>query len=510
MRKIIMLIVLTIGISLFWSFATPIFEFPDEQAHIGTVEFLLKNNRVPAGEEYDMTPEMQTTQKLLGVFRDPYGNNSITYHPEYRVPYTNALTGLYEEQIVALNNPESRGEYIWKEAARYPRLYYDFVGLGDRLVHDSDIFTRVFVMRLVNLTLFVATILVAYHFGRLFFHKKYLSLTLALMVLLQPMYTFLSAGVNSDNLHNLLVACILTLGVYHLKYGPTVVSTLFSLLVLGLDLLTKPQGFIVIPILALSYLPFLLKQKLSTSSKLILLLYTLVAIVYTQSLWSPYISLLNSPNMHGVSFNSFLSFSVNKLISQNIVWYWGVFKWLGVVLPPLYWQLANRLVLLSGVGLLFYFYKVLKGKKVMSALLPTLYLIFSTVLYVGAIYWFDWQYHKDVGYSLGIQARYFFPVILPQMALMLLGLMSFGWSKYTRRLLALALTFFFLWLQLGGIWRLLTSYYDVSSLSTFVTQVSQYKPVFAKGNWWYLYLGFYVLSCLTIFVSALRRAKYKA
>lgn len=509
MRKIITLFALSIGIGLFWSFSTPIFEFPDEQAHIGTVEFLLKNDRVPAGEEYDMTKEMETTQKLLGVFRDPYGNNSVTYHPEYRVPYTNSLTGLYEEQIIALNNPEDRGEYIWKEAARYPRLYYDFVGLGDRLVYDSDIFNRVFVMRLVNLLLFVATILVSYNFGRLFFHKKYLAFTLATMVLLQPMYTFLSAGINSDNLHNLFVACILYLGVYNLKYRPTILTFLCSLLVLGLDLLTKPQAFIVIPILSVSYLPFLFKQKLSNSSKLIIVLYTLVAIAYTHSLWSPYITLLNSPNLHGVSIHSFISFSLNKLVSQNIVWYWGVFKWLGVVLPPLYWQLANRLVLLSGLGLLFYLYKVFKGKKVMSALLPTLYLIFSIILYVGAIYWFDWQYHKDVGYSLGIQARYFFPVIIPQMALMLLGLVSFGWNMFTRRLLAIALSTFFLWLQLGGIWRLLTSYYDMSSLSTFITQVSQYKPVFAKGNWWYLYLAIYILSCLTILVSTSRRVKYK-
>lgn len=507
MRKIITLIALTIGISLFWSLSTPIFEFPDEQAHIGTVEFLLKNDRVPVADEYDMTKEMETTQKLLGVFRDPYGNNSVTYHPEYRVPYTNSLTGLYEEQIITLNNPESRGDYVWKEAARYPRLYYDFIGIGDRLVLNSNIFTRVFVMRLTNLLLFVATIVVSYHFGRLFFHKKYLAFTFALMVLLQPMYTFLSAGINSDNLHNLLVACILTLGVYHLKYGPTINSSLLSFLVLGLDLLTKPQGFIVVPILALSYLPFLLKQKLSTSSKFILSLYSLVAIVYTQSLWSPYISLLNSPNMRGVSFSAFLSFSLNKLISQNIVWYWGVFKWLGVVLPPSYWQLANRLVLLSGLGLLFYFYKVFRGKKVMSTLLPTLYLIFSTALYVGAIYWFDWQYHKDVGYSLGIQARYFFPVILPQMALMLLGLVSFGNSSYTRRLLALVITFFFLWLQIGGIYRLLSSYYDVSSLSTFVTQVSQYKPVFAKGDWWYLYIVLYLASCVTIFSSVFNKLR---
>lgn len=510
MHKIITLISLAIGIGLFWSLSTPIFEFPDEQAHVGTVEFLLKNGRVPAGEEYDMTPEMETTQKLLGVFRDPYGNNSVTYHPEYRVPYTDSLTGLYEEQIIALNNLENRGVYVWKEAARYPRLYYDLVGLGERLVNRSDIFTRVYFMRLTNLLLFLGTIIIVYRFGLLFFRKKYLAFTFALMVLLQPMYTFLSSGINSDNLHNFLVAAILYLGVYHLKYSPTIPSTFFSLILLLLDLYTKPQGFIVVPILALSFLPWLLKQRFTLTTKLITLLYVLVAIVYTKSLWAPYITLLNSPNMHGVTLLTFISFSLNKLVTQNIVWYWGVFKWLGVVLPPIYWQLANRLALLAGLGILVYFYKVVKAKKIVADLMPTLYLIVSTIMYVGAIYWFDWQYHKDVGYSLGIQARYFFPVILPQMALLLLGLTSYGWSKLTRRVISSLIIIFFLWLQLGGIYRLLTSYYDLNSFSTFITQASQYKPGFAKGSWWYLYLALYLVSCATIFASALRFKKHKA
>ena len=56
------------GVIVGWSVLTPTFEFPDEQAHIGTVSFLSKEGRIPVGPELDMTIEMAETQKRLGVF----------------------------------------------------------------------------------------------------------------------------------------------------------------------------------------------------------------------------------------------------------------------------------------------------------------------------------------------------------------------------------------------------------------------------------------------------------
>ena len=96
----------------FWSLITPIFEFPDEQAHIESVEFIVKEGRMPAGEEWDMTAEMKRTQDLLGNFRDTFGNNKYTYHPDYHVEYVDSLIGKYEAEIKSLNTEENIEEFV--------------------------------------------------------------------------------------------------------------------------------------------------------------------------------------------------------------------------------------------------------------------------------------------------------------------------------------------------------------------------------------------------------------
>ena len=84
------------------------------------------------------------------------------------------------------------------------------------------------------------------------------------------------------------------------------------------------------------------------------------------------------------------------------------------------------------------------------------------------------------------------------MALLMIGLFSFTSKASHKSLVARLLVIFFLWLQLGGLWTLLTSYYSTSSLPTLVNQVSQYKPIFAKGNVWYLYTMLYFTSIYAI------------
>ncbi len=489
-----------IGVISFWSFATPIFEFPDEQAHLESVEFIAKEGRKPRLSEFDMTKEMQDTQEYLGTLRDKLGNNKLTYHPEYHVKYSSGLIGENELAIKSLNTEELRSNYVAKEAADYPRLYYDYVGLWDKLFWGSDIFIRATIMRVSNILLAALTAYVVYKIGLLVFASAPRARTLALLVMLQPMYSFLSAGVNSDNLHNLLFSIIILLGLQIIKSGMNLKTFSLSLFVVWLDMITKPQGYIAVPILITAYL-----IKIVSDRKWKQLAYIVAGgLAFTTLIMSPinpYLDWINKPNIHNANLVEFLRFSLNKLVAQNIVWYWGVFKWLGVVLPPMYWQVANRLVMFSGLGLILYFWKSFKHKKIVTSSPFTIFLILSTVIYVGAIYYFDWQYNKAVGYSLGVQARYFFPTISAQMSLLMIGILSFGHNKIVRTWLRKGLVVFIVWMQLGGIWRLLGSYYDLSNFNNFMTQISQYKPDFLKGDWWYLWILIYLSSVGAILIN---------
>jgi len=176
------------------------------------------------------------------------------------------------------------------------------------------------------------------------------------------------------------------------------------------------------------------------------------------------------------------------------VWYWGVFKWLGVVLPPIYWRIANRVVLISVVGIGVFFWRIFKKRSTIADPYTIIYFLASSILYALIIFWYDWQHTKITGYSLGIQARYFFPTIVAHMALLMTGIISLGWTPKLRKWLRLLLVVLFLWLQLGGIWRIISIYYPAISLEGIIIQASQYKPDFAKGNWWYLWGSIYLLS----------------
>lgn len=477
----------------FWSLVTPLFEFPDEQAHIGTVSFLSKEGRIPVGPELDMTIEMAETQKLLGVFRNHLGQNSYTYHPEHHVSYSETYMGLEEAQIMSLNTPDLRTSYVATEAARYPRLYYDYLHFWHDLVGESDIMVRSFAMRLAGLLFVGLTAIVLYRLGLQLFGSQLSALILTMLVLLQPMYSFLSAGVNSDNLHNLLFAVLIYLGLQITRVGLKPNLLLGSALIIALDIATKPQGYLGVIIIVLAILSNIISTR--QWQKIIwLAVIGLVGFFVILHPANPYRSWIITPNQSGSSLTDFVSFSLNKLVAQNIVWYWGVFKWLGIVLPPIYWQIANRLVVIAGIGLIVYLYRFIKKQAVVTPPPATVFLFLTSLVYALAIYYFDYQYVRAVGYSIGVQARYLFPTISAHMALLMIGILSFTNSKKIQNLLLRGLASFIIWMQLGGIWRLITSYYDVSSLHTFITQASQYKPAFAKGEWWYLWIGLYLLS----------------
>ena len=491
-----------VGVILGWIMVVPAFEFPDEQAHLGTVSYLVDTGAMPSYEKQDLTQEMAQSQKLLGIFRDGLGNNLYTYHPEHHVDYVSGLIGLYEPEIKALNNPVDRDTYVGSEAAKYPPLYYRFTSLYMSMVNGSDILTRLYVSRLGGLDIALLMAITLWNIGYLIFKKKIYANTLTFMVMLQPMISFVTAGVNSDNLHNLWFALIIYFCLRIVQNGLKLKEIIFISLTLALDIYTKPQGFIALPIIAIAVIIGIIRYREWKMLGLISIVGT-IALFLSRSQWESYIGLLNIGNTTGVSFIEYLRFSANKLVAQNVVWYWGVFKWLGVVLPPIYWRVANRVVLLSALGLAIYYWKIIKKRKIFAEPYAVSFMLLASIVYALTIFWYDWQHTKMNGYSLGIQARYFFPTIVAHMTILMTGIISLGWNTASRKWLRRILILLFIWLQLGGIWRIITIYYPGLSLSEIISQASQYKPIFAKGNWWYLWGGIYLVSIFYLFKNSL-------
>lgn len=505
-KEVIKFALAVTGVVLGWSLVVPTFEFPDEQAHFGSVSYLIQNGYMPRYGKQDLTDELAETQKLLGIFRDGNGNNAYTYHPDHHVTYTTNLTGLYESDIQALNTRANRTNYVGSEAAKYPPLYYAYISLFTRTVDTYDIVTRLYVSRLAGLVGAFLMTLIMYQIGLFIFNKKIYAKTLVLLTMMQPMMSFVSAGLNSDNLHTLLFTLILYSGLRLIRDGIRVKDILLIALAIVLDIYTKPQGFIGITLAGFAILLAVIRSKQWKMLGWVGVI-GMTAIALGAGQWNQYKDLFMVKNVYNVSFIEYVRFTANKLLAQNVVWYWGVFKWLGVVMPPMYWRLANRVVLAGSIGLIIYLIRIMKKKKIVADPYSICFILCSSIIYALVIFWYDWQYNKINGYSLGIQARYFFPTIVGHMAILLTGILSFGWNSVSRKWIRRALILFFIWLQLGGIWRIITIYYSTSSINTVIAQASQYKPFFAKGDWWYLWGVVYVASLSFLFLRVWKNKK---
>lgn len=508
-KEIIKYALAVAGVILGWVMVVPAFESPDEQAHLGSISYLISNNQMPVYDKLELTQEMAETQKILGIFRDGLGNNLYTYHPEHHVEYAAGEIGIYEDEIKSLNSAEFRDSYVGKESAKYPILYYAFASLYTRAVNGYDLLTRLYVTRLSGLDIAAVMAVVVWQIGMIVYGKKSYAMLLTLMVMLQPMFSFVTSGVNSDNLHNLLFFLVIYLGLKLIKYELAYKDLFFMALVIALDIYTKPQGFIALPVAGIALLLAVIKSR---KWKMLYALFAIgaVAILLGSSQWEKYIHLLSSPNRFDTTFIDYLRFSANKLVAQNAVWYWGVFKWLGVVLPPIYWRIANRVVLLSVVGLGVYLWKVIKKKKVVAPPYTTIFLFLVSLIYALAIFWYDWQHTKLNGYSLGIQGRYFFPTLVAHMAIMLTGIVSLAWNIKTRIWLKRGLVVLFVSLQLGAIYHVVSIYYPAQNLGELISQISQYKPSTFKGNWIYLWAIVYLYSVFYLAKNALSQGKVAA
>lgn len=362
----------------------------------------------------------------------------------------------------------------------------------------------------------VLTVYIAYLIGLELFQDKKYALTVAFMTLFFPMTTYIGSGVNSDNLHNFLFAVSSLLFIKLIYHGWSRNLSLLIGAFIGLDLITKPQAYILFPIFALS---IIIRWKwsewrtiLKSSIYIILPILVIAGWQEIPKLFgnTPYISnVINYANVDRLHTN-FLDFArgyIHTHLAEMPVWYWGVFKWFGVVLPRPLWWLGTRLLGLTVIGLLLRFYRDFKTKKISPESKFIIFAIGANVIYALALFWFDWQFYQQIGRSLGLQARYYMPLLITQMSLILLGLTNLGWTKQVQNYIRNFLIIFFLALQLSSIYTQLHSYYDFTSTTIFMDQLSQYKPIYAKDSWWYLWFTLYFTGIITTTYIALRGKK---
>jgi 4-amino-4-deoxy-L-arabinose transferase-like glycosyltransferase len=520
-KKISPLLLSLIVLVIFKHFVTtlivPLWEFPDEQAHFAQLADYIETGLIlpNVDPKKDLSIEVYESEKIMKTLRDSKNENYYVYRPQNKLPFSTTLTGPEENYLKSLPI-ESRKIYIKKEAARYPPLYYLIVGVGYRLTYFQDILIRVFVSRLISFAWHLGTLYFVYLLARDLFGKKtYLPLIFSAIVTFQPMYSFMASGINNDAASNFFGAFILWLSLDIIKHHLSVKKSLILGIAAGLGILSKPLIFPVIlaAVIAIGIEWRQTKRKLNEELKILSPLvigglffggwYFLVPWIKTGSI--PYFPeyVANSP-LKNMSVVTYLKGQLPHYYKETYVWYWGIFKWLGIILPINLIRISKVVVGISLLGVVKFY---LSKKTIIPKSTFTYVIIYSLTYFVALTLW-DYGMVKSMGFSHGMQGRYFFPTLPAHLLIFLIGLISLV-PKKLETITASAFFAFMLILNISSLVTLLNAYYQTSPLSTLFIQLSQYKPEIYKYPFSLIFIAGFLI-CLFIFCYQLIMISYKS
>ena len=475
-----------------WISLVPVFHTPDEQAHFAQVAFWAEKGRQPEGEENDLTKEIRQTEKLLGTERDRMGINKFTYHPEYRLEYTDTNIGKYEKEIDSIKSKPEYRQMVKKEASRYSPFYYQLLSVVYRIFYQNNIFVRIFALRFFQMIFSLGTVYTAFLIAKsLFPQKTMIQVSLPVLVSFQPMFSFVSSGINSDNIANFIFSLFLLLCLKIIKSRLSAVLFTQLILTVFFSLYVKPQFFIVLPLagIILSF-AFYKKLKRHTRLKWLILLSLWLAVFFLARL-----AIILNIAPSSVFFRTIQNienlpefilyipqYVLPHAYREVLPWYWGVYKWLGVTYPRFIHRIINWIGLFSLLGFVIWLIQKIRAKDKWP-FWGILFLSFVSIVFFFAIYFYDWLEFSRRSVHLGVQGRYLFPTIIPHLLIILLGASAFVPSRFfkTKYFLIKTITIFMILLNFIGLFTIANSYYTIWPLSTFIFQASQYKPFFSKG-----------------------------
>lgn len=507
---------------LFWSLLVPLWHFPDEQAHFGHIAYLAEGDNLSLHGRRDQNEEVVISEEILGTKRDLQGNNKFTFNPQYRLEYSDNLDGPREQEINALPIT-TRKNFVLAESAYYPHFFYYLSGFIYKLFYYANLFIRVFSIRLFWISGYLLMIWLVYQSSRIVFASKAIALIVSTITAFQPMLSFVASGITSDNLYNLLFTaviyfCLRLLTQYRWQ----------DLIVLGLifafGIITKQQFLTAFIVIGPVILILMIKKTKSFFKVFIPALF--LSLIVTTCLAPDYVTkIFTSLARHELPFIKFTQlknpvrldynllehsiWTIRHTIKEVLPWYWGVFNWLGVVLPRWVNRVLMRILVIAGLGLIIKVIKIIKNRHLRQQDRLLGFMAWVALTYYLCLLVWDWTFVRKNGFSFGLQGRYYFPVILSHMILLTAGIKAFFglFGKKICRLSLLALGLWFICLNFIALYTVAQAYYNVSSFQTFIIQASQYKPFFAKGAWLVGVFSAFLVSCSLFIVKLIQWRK---
>jgi 4-amino-4-deoxy-L-arabinose transferase-like glycosyltransferase len=229
-----------------WSIVTPPFQVPDEQAHYAYTEYLVQHGRPPVSAPVDRFSASQ--QRALSDLKW----ESTRFVPANRVPWS-AWEQRRLERDLARPLDRAGGNGGGNTFGGEPPLYYALQSIPYRLASGGTVLDRLQLMRLCSTLLGGLAVLFVFLFLRELLPGTPWAWTVgALGVAFQPLFGFITGGVNSDALLYAASAALFLALARAFRRGLTPGSAAAVGAALGIGLVTKFNAMGLVPGAALA------------------------------------------------------------------------------------------------------------------------------------------------------------------------------------------------------------------------------------------------------------------
>lgn len=217
---------------LAWSIVTPPFHVPDEMSHVAYVQYLAEAGEPPRHVEGSyMSQEQVVTLEQLRFFE-------TVGRAENRPLWTDA--GQQALDATLAGDLDRRSDGSSSTAVNNPPLFHALQVLPYEVAGSGTLLDRLFAMRLLSVLLSALTVLAVFLFLReLFPRTPWAWPTGALAVAFQPLFGFISTGVNNDSGLYLAAALLFLALARAFRRGLTLRRGLAIGAAIGLGAITK-------------------------------------------------------------------------------------------------------------------------------------------------------------------------------------------------------------------------------------------------------------------------------
>jgi hypothetical protein len=232
---------------LFWIALMPTFKVADEPSHFENIQYRGEYHEAPHSESAEPLGTTVHAGSPPDVRMAWLRTNEL-----FRSRYVSGVRSVHEEQLLremASSNDSRRGTGRLT-SANYPGFYYNAAVPVYEAFRRVSLLTRLAAIRLVSLLFGIIAVVATFFTARLIINSRSLAVAAAIVVMLQPMESQMTAAVNNDAGVIGLAALLFYLQVRFLVRAPEIPKLgwgVFMAMAAGAIVFTKPHGFALLP-----------------------------------------------------------------------------------------------------------------------------------------------------------------------------------------------------------------------------------------------------------------------